>query len=53
VQVVNRPFDLDMSKPFPAVICPPHTNTLECSEQSPPDRMSQTEVSPERASLRE
>jgi len=51
VQVVNRPFEIDMSKPFPAVICPP--NTLECSEQSPPDRMSQTEVSPERASLRE
>jgi hypothetical protein len=41
----------DPNKPFPAVICPPHTNTQECSVQSPPDRMSQTEVSPERVSL--
>lgn len=51
IQLVSRPFVTDPNKPFPAVICPPHTNTQECHTQSSPDRMSQTEASPERVSL--
>ena len=51
IQVVNRPFIHDPSKPFPAVICPPHTNIPESASPSSPDRTSQTEVSQERASL--
>jgi hypothetical protein len=57
IKVVSRPFVTDPSKPFPAVICPPHTdtpapsNTPESGNPSSPRRMSQTEVSEERASL--
>jgi len=51
IQLVSRPFVSDPSKPFPAVICPPHSNTPECHTQSSPDRTSQTEVSQERVSL--
>ena len=50
IKVVSRPFVTDPSKPFPAVICPPHT-TPESASPSSPRRMSQTEVSEERASL--
>jgi len=49
VELISRPFVTDPNKPFPAVICPPNTQD-DCS-QSSPDRRSQTEVSPERASL--
>jgi len=57
IQLVSRPFVSDPNKPFPAVICPPHTdtpapsNTPECHNPSSPRRTSQTEVSQERESL--
>jgi hypothetical protein len=53
VELISRPFVSDPNKPFPAVICPPHTDTKTQDDCSPasPVRMSQTEVSPERASL--
>ena len=60
IQVVNRPFVCDPTKPFPAVICPPHTDHLrvlapsnipESQSPSSPRRTSQIEVSQERESL--
>lgn len=51
IQLVSRPFVTDPSKPFPAVICPPHTNIPESQSPSSPRRTSQIEVSQERESL--
>ena len=53
IQLVSRPFITDPSKPFPAVICPPHTNIPESGNPSSPRRTSQTAVSQERESLSE
>jgi hypothetical protein len=60
VELISRPFVSDPNKPFPAVICPPHTdhpgvlgapNIQDEGSPASPGRRSQTEVSPERASL--
>lgn len=40
IKVVNRPFDMNPNKPFPAVICPP--NTPGASSPASRDQMCQT-----------
>lgn len=50
IQLVSRPFISDLSKPFPAVICPPNTNIPESGTQSSPGHTSQTAPCPDQQS---